>query len=804
MLVPTPCVYICLIAPTLTGAQFQDAAAEGLLGLAGGMPWGDQAIQWTDRDGTKSPVAELARVLKWDGSTDGSELTAPTWAETSFKAGRLTSDWAMRGWDLITKGQDHREFILQNIQGIRPSRYFQHFRGTFMGQQYDCSYPPPREFSNHWPCDRVSTGQSPEDWAWEKIQADLKSGAVRRVASKPRVVLPLSVEPSKPRLITDARYINLWTGLADFRLDTVGQIPGVFRADSYFCNYDHKSGYHHFDFVGDEQELFGFSIRGEYFVFASGCFGYSRMPEIYHITHMALLSFVQKSFSVPCLGYLDDSLTGSLFDDRTDDLWRRGSARYAVMILAWVNFLTGYSISVRKSELQPTKVITWLGIVVDAAQNRFFIPADKRANLLSLIGVALDTKKMSIQQLESIAGKCMSLRLAVGEAAHVYTRAMFDTLVRVHQGRLWGHRFVGKSFPFDISGMCRLIRALEIWQSFIRLFEGAPWMQSFHTEIRVQTDASGRRYGGVLKAPDGTTVLEVGQEFGHDELPLDIETKEAMGVVRTLLGIAEVKGWRYLQGARLNFWVDNQPLVFCMQKGASKNPHTHAQLELLFWLKLRYHFTTTAIWWDTKANFESDRITRVDKADDWHLQTFAFRELWHRWGPVRMDLMASTVNGQTNLQGVRLPFFSRFHCPGSSGIDLLAQHVPPGLHFLFPHSRMVRAAVQHVGMMKHVRLILVTRAEEVGWMPRARGRILDDVDLPNNAVVTLEGKPVCLSFKAFLVCFEYSSYQSVDVGGERARAARAGAQYDLHSGPREGTASGQASEWPRPDSKAKL
>ena len=75
-----------------TGVQFQDAAAEDLLGLAGGMPWGDQAIQWTDRDGTNDPVSELVRVLAWDGSTDGSELTAPTWAEASFKAGRLTSD----------------------------------------------------------------------------------------------------------------------------------------------------------------------------------------------------------------------------------------------------------------------------------------------------------------------------------------------------------------------------------------------------------------------------------------------------------------------------------------------------------------------------------------------------------------------------------------------------------------------------------------------------------------------------------------------------------------------------------------
>ena len=61
-----------------------------------------------------------------------------------------------------------------------------------------------------------------------------------------------------------------------------------------------------------------------------------------------------------------------------------------------------------------------------------------------------------------------------------------------------------------------------------------------------------------------------------------------------------------------------------------------------------------------------------------------------------MDLMASAVNEQSDLQGKKLPFFSRFHCPGSSGVDLLAQVVPQGRHFCFPHPRMVKAAVHHV------------------------------------------------------------------------------------------------------------
>ena len=731
---------------------------ESLLALTKNIPWSDEAVSWAHQpkleQGPETPFTELQRVLSWDGTTDASELRFPVWDEAQFRAGRLRLPWAIQFWKIALHGHERREFILDNLGGIRPSRYFQQFIGSFMGQRYNCDSPPPREFQNHWPCDTVSTGQSPEEWAWEKIQADVKSGAIRRVTERPRVVLPLSVEPDKPRLITDARYINLWTSLGEFKLDTVGQVPDSFREDTLLCNYDHKSGYHHFDFVADEQDYFGFSIRGEYFVFASGCFGYSRMPEVYHITHMALLRFAQNIFKIPCLGYLDDGITGSLFDKRTDKLWLQGSARYAVVLLGWLNFMAGYSISIKKSELVPKSVITWLGIEINAEQNKFFIPKIKKQALLSLITDVLRERRMSITQLESIAGKCMSLRLAVGEAAHVYTRAMFDALVQFNRGWLWGHKFVGKSFRFDITGMHQLVRSLEVWRAFVYLFEGAPWMRIAHTEIRIQTDASGRRWGGVLKNCDGVTVLEVGQEFNLSELPLDIETKEAMGVIRTLEGIAEVKGWSYLSGTRINCWIDNQPLVFCMQKGSSKNENTHAQLEYLFWLKMRYHFATNAIWWSTKDNWESDRITRVDRADDWHLQSWVFRDLCGRWGSVAMDLMASTVNVQSDSAGKRLPFFSRFHCPGSAGIDLFAQRVPKGQHFLFPHPRMVRAALQYLRMTNHGRLILVVQEKDVGWMPQMRGRVIDHINLPTRSVFTLDGRVVSCRFVAFLLRFE--------------------------------------------------
>ena len=132
----------------ITGMQRQGAVAGVLLELASNMPWDDGAVDWAG-DKPDDPVAAFEQVLRWDGAGAGLNLVAPVWSENHFRAGRLGSPWALACWDLILRGHPNEQFVKENLASMRPSRYFQRFRGRFMGQAYDCDYPPPREFANH-------------------------------------------------------------------------------------------------------------------------------------------------------------------------------------------------------------------------------------------------------------------------------------------------------------------------------------------------------------------------------------------------------------------------------------------------------------------------------------------------------------------------------------------------------------------------------------------------------------------------------------------------------------------------------
>ena len=101
--------------------------------------------------------------------------------------------------------------------------FFKPFKGSYKGEEYDFALPPQRIFLNHPTCkpfvdfisstvlDRLSTGAIS---LWGKV------GEV----DPPHLVMPLTVEPTKPRLCNDNRFLNLWIADRPFQLDHLRDI----------------------------------------------------------------------------------------------------------------------------------------------------------------------------------------------------------------------------------------------------------------------------------------------------------------------------------------------------------------------------------------------------------------------------------------------------------------------------------------------------------------------------------------------------------------------------------------------------
>lgn len=114
------------------------------------------------------------------------------------------------------------EYILDNLQesdenmnvrlwlenGVDVLTFFQHFQGDFKGKNYDLDLPPKQYFPNATICRQYI------DFICAELNNKIASGAICVLGKigeceLPKVIMPLTIEPSKPRLCLDDRYVNL-------------------------------------------------------------------------------------------------------------------------------------------------------------------------------------------------------------------------------------------------------------------------------------------------------------------------------------------------------------------------------------------------------------------------------------------------------------------------------------------------------------------------------------------------------------------------------------------------------------------
>ena len=102
--------------------------------------------------------------------------------------------------------------------------------------------PPQKQFRNHDSCRNFNGFISNE------IINRVRTGAFRvwgevGVDDPPHLVFSLTVEPSKPRLCLDARFLNLWIRDAPFSLGKLSDVSRFVYPNSFMTKCDDTSGY---------------------------------------------------------------------------------------------------------------------------------------------------------------------------------------------------------------------------------------------------------------------------------------------------------------------------------------------------------------------------------------------------------------------------------------------------------------------------------------------------------------------------------------------------------------------------------
>ena len=192
------------------------------------------------------------------------------------------------------------------MNSVDVHEFFQHFKGCYKGEAYDSTLPPRRVFLNHASSkpfvkfisakllDRLSTGAIS---LWGKV------GGVQ----PPHLAMPLTVEPSKPRLCNDC-FLNLWIADRPFQLDSLRDVVRYTPLDSFQTICDGKSGYDHI-FLLSLVEHISLSVGGGragfllLILFLSGGNHPHTFTTLLVSSHPII--FVPLAFTAPCISTTD-------------------------------------------------------------------------------------------------------------------------------------------------------------------------------------------------------------------------------------------------------------------------------------------------------------------------------------------------------------------------------------------------------------------------------------------------------------------------------------------------------------------
>lgn len=636
---------------------------------------------WCDRE--NNPTSWAGPLPSLEMVAEGRVFASPEMLRfrnpNSFVAGNLSS--CLEQWDQISVGYKQRDFVLAIIRdGVDVFDFFTPFNGTFQGKTYCSDLPPRMYFPNSVSCHPF------KEFISATIKERICNGSINVVGrvgevEPPHLVMPITVEPSKPRMCHDERFINCWIKDCPFKLDYLTDLCRYVYPGHYQTTFDDKSGYDHIRLNPRSYTFFGFEWQGWFFTYASLPFGFKASAFVYNTVGLAATHFI-RSLGVPCSQYIDDRHVGQLrLRPSASGLCVFSNyqlAQMAAFIACFVAISLGYFIGLKKSFLIPSTARRFLGYICDSEKQAFLLPQDKKEKFTELREAILSKKSVSLKTLQKFAGKTTSFALLV-PAAKLYTNCVYHAISRAIKTSTRQVK-LSPCLRTEIAHW----RFLDNWQGFL------PWRNESHLQVQLFSDASNFGWGGCLFSPGRPEVVIRGY-WDETDRGRPIIVKEVQALRLTLENLLHRS-----ENTRVDVFVDNKPLVSSWENQVSRSPEVSNIMKSIFQFSLCRNLSISLQYVPSRSN-PADAPSRTLSDLDASLDVRPWNLVESTFGPHTIDLMALPSNVKLDRSGRPLKFFSPFPCVQAQGTNIFSQELAPSENaYVFPPFTLIGPLVKYL------------------------------------------------------------------------------------------------------------
>ena len=186
--------------------------------------------------------------------------------------------------------------------------------------------------------------------------------------------------------------------------------------------FDLKSAYHHIDIWPPHAKYLGFKWKGRMYVFCSLPFGLSTAPYCFCKVTRVLVKFWRRQ-GFRCFLFYDD---GSLAHQERREAFVQGQIVKADVLRC------GFLLSDAKCAWEPEQCVEMFGYGVDTLEGVFRVPNRRLERLETALGMTWAARRSVLgRNVARVVGHIMSMRLALGPIARLWTRALYRAICRI-------------------------------------------------------------------------------------------------------------------------------------------------------------------------------------------------------------------------------------------------------------------------------------------------------------------------------------------------------------------------------------
>jgi hypothetical protein len=428
---------------------------------------------------------------------------------------------------------------------------------------------------------------------------------------------PLDVVPKASggyRLILDCRLINSFLPDVHFKLENLAVVPHIVNPGDWMFSTDLEDAYFHIPIHPDSLKHLCFRWRNVTYCTNVLPFGLGLAPWIFTKTLRPLVRYC-RTLGISMMAYLDDFLWAA----------QEGDIQPLVDFVRALLARLGFAVSDKKSEWTPTRVLLFLGLLINTEAFAFEVPPAR----LERLRKALETLRkqheakslVRARDIAKVCGHLLSVWLAVNPAG-IYSRALYAAL---REAPAW-------NALVPLSEDAR--QELDFWQTSLARFNGKA-MNRPPSAHYLHTDASDSGWGAHVGSASA---------FGRfaDEVKVTSSTHRELTALLCALRSPEIR--KHIRNARVSFVLDSTAAVYNLNNGGGPVPDLSRLVKEIWHECLALEVDASAEWVSRDKNERADALSRHRDTADWSLRDDLFLLMDRKWGPHTVDRFASFYN----------------------------------------------------------------------------------------------------------------------------------------------------------------